>query len=204
MGLHWINQSYNTACNYCNRSGNAQTLEQMATSYILAVTSACTFAFGLGKLYERAPLHIKKYGGFIIPFFATSAANISNISLTRADEIMNGVPVKDSLNNVVGISKIAGIQGVMQSAVTRCVLVPFSCLCLPPLFMGLFKMLNILPKNPRVSLLVELGVIYASLQAALPGALAVYPQTATFEPEKLEKSFHHLRGKGLLFSNKGL
>lgn len=50
MALHWINQSYNSACNYANRAGDAQPVEQIAVSYSLAVSSACAFAYGLGRI----------------------------------------------------------------------------------------------------------------------------------------------------------
>jgi hypothetical protein len=50
--LHWVNQSYNTACNYFNRSGNSQPLEDIAKAYGLATVSACSLAFGLGKAHE--------------------------------------------------------------------------------------------------------------------------------------------------------
>eukprot|EP01040_Poterioochromonas_malhamensis_P016139 gene16139-18250_t len=53
--LHWLNQSYNTACNYANRSGSDQSMEALMKAYGLAVTSACTIAYGLGKLVARGP-----------------------------------------------------------------------------------------------------------------------------------------------------
>jgi hypothetical protein len=34
------------------------------------------------------------------------------------------------------MSKVAGFQGVMQTAATRCVMVPAACLLLPPVVMG--------------------------------------------------------------------
>ena len=58
-------------------------------------------------------------------------------------------------------------------------------------------------------MLTELGVIYVSLQAAMPAALAVFPQTATFSVQDLEPEFHNLvdeNGNPIteLYSNKGL
>jgi len=80
------------------------------------------------------------------------------------------------VSKVVGTSKTAGIQGVTQSALTRCVLVPCACLLFPPVIMSGLDKLRLVPKNPRLKLGLELAVIYAALQAALPGALAVFPQ----------------------------
>ena len=41
--LHWVNQSYNSACNYANRSrGGGQDMTQIGTSYALAVRLAST------------------------------------------------------------------------------------------------------------------------------------------------------------------
>lgn len=113
--LHWLNQSYNTACNYANRAGADQSMEDTAKvrdcgcidlsdvrlfkAYGLAVTSACTFAYGLGRLSSRAPGFLRRFS-VIIPVIATSAANVSNVAFTRADEIINGAPVYNSNDEV--------------------------------------------------------------------------------------------------------
>jgi hypothetical protein len=64
----------------------------------------------------------------------------------------------------------------MQSAVTRCVLVPCSVLLIPPAVMAALKNIHFLPTNSGGKIAIELAVIFASLQVALPGSLAVYPQ----------------------------
>ena len=74
------------------------------------------------------------------------------------------------------MSRIAGTRCVAQTALTRCVLVPCACLIVPPVAMSFLKAVRMVPSNPRAKMLLELGIIYASLQAALPAALAVYPQ----------------------------
>lgn len=78
----------------------------------------------------------------------------------------------------MGTSKYAGIQGVSQTALTRCVLVPCACLLIPPVIMGGLGKLRLVPSNPRLKIVLELGVIYGALQAALPAALAVFPQVS--------------------------
>jgi sideroflexin-5 len=97
--LHWLNQSYNTACNYANRSGKEQSIESTATAYVLAVGSACTFAYGLGKAYKLAPPSFRHFG-VMIPCLATVAANVSNLSFTRMGELTDGAPVFDSEGEV--------------------------------------------------------------------------------------------------------
>jgi sideroflexin-5 len=198
--LHWVNQSYNTACNYANRSGTSRTIEETAKAYILAVTSACAFAYGMGRLGQLGP---------IIPVTATAAANCSNVCLTRLSEVTEGTQVRDEDGVARGLSKVAGVQGVFQTALTRCVLVPVACLLVPPVIMSGLRSARLLPKNPRITMLVELAVIYGSLQAAMPAALAVFPQTAKFEVSDLEPEFRSLTdrtGRPIthLYANKGL
>ncbi len=108
--LHFANQSYNTACNYANRSGATMSNEDIMTAYSLAVSSACCLAFGLGRFVQNKP-GLKKFG-ILIPMIATSAANISNIALTRSSEMTRGIPVVDGEGEVRGVSKVAGIQVV--------------------------------------------------------------------------------------------
>jgi len=98
--LHWLNQSYNTACNYANRSGADQSMESLMKAYGLAVTSACTLAYGLGKVAAKLGGSKIKGLNVLIPCLATAAANVSNIAFTRMDEITTGVSVFDSEGKV--------------------------------------------------------------------------------------------------------
>lgn len=74
------------------------------------------------------------------------------------------------------MSPKAGFACVSQSAVTRCVLTPVACLLIPPACMSILSRLKILPASRPAKIAIELGLIYLSLQGALPAALAVYPQ----------------------------
>jgi hypothetical protein len=206
--LHWLNQSYNTACNYANRSGSSQPWQEVAKAYGLATVSACGLAFGMGKAFERAPPSVKRFG-VLIPMLATAAANCSNIGFTRMSEITQGTPVAAADGTVLGLSKSAGMACVAQTAVTRCVLVPTACLLLPPAAMHALRGLSLVPSSARGALALELAIIYASLQAALPAALAVFPQTASFSADELEPEFRDCvdsqgRKVTTFFSNKGL
>lgn len=79
---------------------------------------------------------------------------------------------------MVGTSSNAGFQCVLQTALTRCVLVPCSCLLVPPVFMAGLGKLRMLPASNKLRMMIEIGVIFASIQGALPAALAVYPQVS--------------------------
>jgi hypothetical protein len=65
---------------------------------------------------------------------------------------------------------------VFQTALTRCVLVPCAVLLLPPVAMGAIGRAGLLPGSARLRVAVEIGIIVASLQTAMPAALAVFPQ----------------------------
>ena len=131
-------------------------------AYGLAVVSACGFAYGLGELVKRGGPRLKSFG-VLVPLVSVSAANVSNLAFTRMSEITEGSPVSDADGNVnpflfaedaiagithslccacvqvVGLSKQAGFLGVAQTSVTRCMMVPASCLLLPPVIIAGFK-----------------------------------------------------------------
>eukprot|EP01035_Chromulina_nebulosa_P026415 gene26415-34576_t len=87
--------------------GTKQSDQQLLTAYLLAVSSACAIATGLGRMVTRGPAFMRKYS-FVIPCIATSFANVSNICFMRQDEIMSGTEVFDDEGNRYGLSKIAG------------------------------------------------------------------------------------------------
>lgn len=120
MFLQWLNQSYNTACNYYNRSGNDMSMTETAKvrhyychycqmlyivqcnimqAYGLAVASACGFAYGLGEMVKRGGPRLKSLG-VLVPLVSVSAANVSNLAFTRMSEITDGAPVTDIDGNV--------------------------------------------------------------------------------------------------------
>lgn len=92
--LHFINQSYNTLCNYYNRSGSDQSIDQIVKAYVLAVGSACSIAYGLGRLVSNGPPALKRFG-ILIPCLSTAFASCSNLGFTRYDEIAGGVSLID-------------------------------------------------------------------------------------------------------------
>ena len=108
-------------------------------------------------------------------------ASFSNIVLTRANELLKGTEVFDEYGNSLGASKTAGIYGVAQSGLTRCVLVPCACLLLPPIMLHGLRSLSsasALFATTRRADFVQLSLIYMSLQAALPACLAIFPQVS--------------------------
>lgn len=112
---------------------------------------------------------------FLVPLFLIMKAMCVNTFLRKYS--MSYFHKYDIVKNF-GMSKIAGVTAVLQTAVTRCVMVPCSCLLLPPLLMSGLQYFRCIPAvmNPRGKLLLELTIIYGSLQAALPASLAVFPQ----------------------------
>lgn len=70
---------------------------------------------------------------------------------------------------------------VGQSALTRCVLVPIATLLIPPAGMYSLRVAKLLPSSRGLQIAIELGIIYAALQAALPAALAVYPAVRSLQ-----------------------
>eukprot|EP01036_Dinobryon_divergens_P030291 gene30291-39512_t len=72
---------------------------------------------------------------------------------------------------------------------------PISCLLLPPVFLSACRSLRLLPTSlsSRSLLFIELATIYASLQAAFPASLAIFPQTIELQPEILGEKFRNLR-----------
>jgi hypothetical protein len=206
--LHWVNQSYNAYTNFHHRAGKDFDFNASLKSYGLAVGSACSLAYGLGKAAERAPPSLKRLG-ILIPCIATAAANVSNVAFMRLDEVFTGTQVRDADGKEYGKSVAAGITGVAQTAGTRAVLLPTACLLFPPAMEALAAKVNLLPKSFVGLTTFRLTFIYIALQAALPAALAVFPQTITYKVEELEEPFRHLidaNGKPIttLYSNKGL
>ena len=206
--LHFLNQSYNSATNYAHRAGAEVDWDGLGKSYALAVSSACSIAYGLGKVAARAPPSMAKFA-FIIPMMATISANIANLAFTRSGELIQGTTLTDSEGINRGKSVTAGIDGIMKTAVGRGVIVPASCLLAPPVMLEGLRRMRLLPKAKGPLLVVNCACIGFALQCILPAALGVYPPVSTFQVGDLEPQFRSLKDKNgaaikELYSSKGL
>ena len=85
----------------------------------------------LGKVAKRAPPSMAKFA-MLIPMMATCSANIANLGFTRSNEVIEGTVLTDGDGVERGKSVIAGIDGIAKTALGRGVLVPISCLVIPP------------------------------------------------------------------------
>uniref|UniRef100_A0A7S2RBJ1 Sidoreflexin n=1 Tax=Mucochytrium quahogii TaxID=96639 RepID=A0A7S2RBJ1_9STRA len=203
----WFNQSFNSATNYQNRSGSDMSTGQIAKSYGIAVGLSCGLALSFRWLGMNGPQLFKRISQipFVVPYIAVGGAGAANVYFSRQPEIENGVMVKDKHGNDVGVSKVAGKQGVMMTIASRSLGLPIPVLILPTAIMACVP--KTLPK--RTLMLAELLVITGSLYIGLPAALAMFPQQMEMDATSLEPEFHDLIDKDgnpitKLYSNKGM
>ncbi len=202
MFWQWVNQSYNVVNNYTNRAGREVDNASLLKTYGIGVSVACTIVFVSNQLIARVPA--LKSLGLLIPYLAVASAGGLNVTLTRMDEIQNGIAVRDASGNNVGTSKNAGALAVYKTVTTRSMFLPVAPMLLPPLIM---KALNMRPGNP--ALFVELSIIALCMGLALPCALALLPEEMELDVNDLEKEFQNLKdsdGKQIkfLYAEKGL
>ncbi|KAJ3079016.1 hypothetical protein HK100_010534, partial [Physocladia obscura] len=177
----WVNQSVNVAFNYCNANKTIEmNVSETVFAYGTAVASSCTIAVGLNEYVKRAkgfsPSTVKLLGR-AVPFAAVAAAGTLNVFLMRSKEISEGISVIDSNGEVVGKSQSAGWSAISQVAVSR-VATAFPAVFLPSIIMGQLEKTKFLKSNPRLHAPVNLITICGSLMAALPCAIALFPQIA--------------------------
>jgi len=202
-----INQSYNSALNYANRSGAEISNEQIFQSYAIAVSTALGISFGIRGLAKRSSVTVQRALDkvpWVIPYSAVAGAGAANILASRMTEITHGVPVSLEDGTIVGVSKQAGLQGVVKTIVTRAVGLPLPALVLPPLIMA------VLPVPPQARMVSEVVVVTMCLAGALPMAIALFPPRLALSVESLEPEFANVidpntkENVKILYANKGL
>jgi tricarboxylate carrier len=204
------NQTYNAVVNYANRNATVPiSKDRLALSYLSAVGSSCSIAMGLRHLLKKAT-HWDARTRFVVrtfmPFTAVATAGALNVFLMRRQELSTGIDVMDANGVILGKSQIAAKKALQQTVVTR-IFLPLPVLALPPLAMSLVdkQWPKLVAAQPRVRMLVELGVITTSLALALPAAIALFPQQASLPITSLEPHFaKHANTTPTVFFNKGL
>ncbi|KAL1839951.1 hypothetical protein VTJ49DRAFT_995 [Mycothermus thermophilus] len=195
------NQSLNVAINYSNSNKSSPlSWSKIAQSYFLAVTASCSVAVGLNSLVprlKRLSPSTRLVLGRLVPFAAVASAGALNVFLMRGEEMRTGIdvfpaqpkvppsekaaaadgPQQETTSNPesLGKSKKAATLAVAETAASR-VFNSSPIMVIPPLVLVRLQRTEWLKRNPRWTTPVNLGLILLTSYAALPLALAAFPQ----------------------------
>lgn len=171
----------------------------------------------------------------LVPFAAVASAGALNVFLMRGEEMRTGIDVfpakpktktttaeqpspaaalekapqqeddgASSSEQSLGKSKKAATLAVAETAASR-VFNSSPIMVLPPLLLVRLQRGDWLRRNPRFTTPVNLGLILITSYAALPLALAAFPQRQRLRAESLEEEFHGRGGEGgLVEFNRGI
>jgi tricarboxylate carrier len=185
----WVNQSFNVGFNWANANKTVEmNAKETLVAYVTAVTTSVGVAVGLNRLIKN-PVASR-----FVPFIAVGAAGVLNVFLMRRKELVDGITVLSPDGVAVGKSQAAGWSALTQVAISR-VASSFPVLTIPPLIMFKLEMTPMLQRNPRLALLMNLGVITISMMTALPMAIAMFPQEGQIATKYLESQFQNLKDR---------
>jgi tricarboxylate carrier len=203
----WVNQSYNCANNYANRSSADVDMTALAQSYGLAVGAACSIALGAGAVVKRVPA--LRNAGLLVPYVATVVAGGSNVAFTRINEMTDGIAVYDGDGDELGVSVAAGRAAVFNTVLTRSAFLPVFPLLFPPMIVSAAKKAKWIRAGTPAAVVFEVCTIVLFMGIGLPAALALQPQKMNLNVADLEEQFQGVDPKTglqrtIVFANKGL
>ncbi|CAM9865051.1 unnamed protein product, partial [Choristocarpus tenellus] len=92
---------------------------------------------------------------FAVSYIAVAAAGTANVVFTRGAEVMEGVAVRDETGKTRGVSRTAGRSCVLQTVLSRSLLLPIPVVMLPVGIVGAVQWTGLMPTNPRAKLFVQ-------------------------------------------------
>lgn len=200
--LFWqvANQSLNVAVNTANANkSHPLSLQQLATSYLLAVSGSCGVALGLNALVPRLTrisANTRTILSRLVPFAAVVCAGVVNVGLMRGEELRRGIavfhtdPDTHTATNL-GSSKTAAKYAVGETALSR-VINATPVMVIPPLVLVALQKRGLKGASRLKETLANLGIISLTSFAVLPFALAIFPQKKQLSVDKLEPEFQNL------------
>jgi len=202
----WVNQSQNALVNYYNRAeGSEMTTKTLRNSYIIAVSSALTVAFGFATWIKRRYNHAKasqlmKY----VAFPSAVVASSINCYIIRSPEIELGIPLFDEHGKDVlpgTTSQVAARKGVYATTASRALL-QAPVFIFPSLLLSCvpaFK--KIMNRQPTMTVPLMTYMVMVAFGLGLPAAVSIFPHICEIGAEEVEMSFRELRNDGVPYKN---
>jgi len=201
----WVNQTFNAAVNYTNRSGASPISSQrLGISYALATTGAV----GTALLVNRQVQNLSPLVGRFVPFVAVAAANCINIPCMRSQELSEGISIVDENGNHLGQSVTVARWAIAQVVFSRmCMAVPG--MVIPPLVMDQLERRVWFKPYAWTAAPLQILLCGFCLTFATPLSCALFPQMSSMafsslEPELRAKIEKDGNAPERIYYNKGL
>uniref|UniRef100_A0AC35TPC5 Sidoreflexin n=1 Tax=Rhabditophanes sp. KR3021 TaxID=114890 RepID=A0AC35TPC5_9BILA len=180
----WLNQTYNSTVNYCNRSASAPGgIQTIAFSYMAATGGALTAALGLNHLVKKVsfpPLVAR-----LVPFAAVAIANSINIPMMRQKEFIEGIVLQDENGKEVGSSIEVAKQAIPMVVMSR-VAMAMPYMIATPMIVQKLEKKSWFIKRPWLSLPIQVAICGVILVFSTPLCCAIFPQLSSIEVSALE------------------
>ena len=189
----WFNQSFNAGLNYGNRNASSTyTTKDLAIGYSAAVGASITMALTLSKALSGVSKGMTGAKlvliNSIIATMASGTAGFFNTYLMRRVEMNSGIEIYSDAaltQKLPAPSKECARLAIMETAYSR-IFLSMGCLMTPAvIFFGIDR-LGRTPTQPKFKIPYEIAVFIFALMVALPGSIALFPQTASIKREVLE------------------
>ncbi|TKR94199.1 hypothetical protein L596_008514 [Steinernema carpocapsae] len=203
--LHWMNQSFNAAVNYTNRSGeNPITKTELLRAYVCATGGALSVALGLNSVVG----HFHPLIGRLVPFVAVAVANAINIPMMRYKEFTDGISLEDEKGKFVGRSTSVAKRAIPEVVISR-VAMALPIMVLIPMIMNRVDKTRWYKRNPWVAAPMQVLMVGFGLLFSTPFCCALFPQKKSVKVENLEpvarEKIQALRNPPkVVYYNKGL
>jgi hypothetical protein len=192
---HVVYQTHSAATRYCNYADTTRDLDasRMQLAYATSTAAACTIAVGASRLLTRLPS--LKLVGLVVPHTAVACAGAVSTVLNAEVELREGVPVRNSSGEDLGLSVSAAKQTIRQAVLLHGVLVPACALLLPVAAVRTLVAPRLLKRSPHLLWPAASAVVVGCGFFATPVVSAIVPPVVELDPRSLEPELL-LRGAG--------
>eukprot|EP00615_Pteridomonas_danica_P002779 CAMPEP_0114359106 /NCGR_PEP_ID=MMETSP0101-20121206/22772_1 /TAXON_ID=38822 ORGANISM="Pteridomonas danica, Strain PT" /NCGR_SAMPLE_ID=MMETSP0101 /ASSEMBLY_ACC=CAM_ASM_000211 /LENGTH=284 /DNA_ID=CAMNT_0001502491 /DNA_START=88 /DNA_END=942 /DNA_ORIENTATION=- len=180
------NQSYNAGVNYANKNkSSVMTNAELGQAFVGSVGTAIGLSVGMVKLGQKLkhPVVAGSAG-----FVGCVGAGWASLLFMRANEIRDGVDVKDEDGLVHGRSQTAAKEGIAKCCAAR-VIWNIPATGVVPFAFAIYSRSSFNTRFPRISVPVHTAMITVGVAMGVFPGQALFTQNSEIAPSALEPQF---------------
>lgn len=181
------NQSYNAAVNYANKNkSSVMTNAELGQAFVGSVGTAIGLSVGMVKLGQKLkhPVIMGSAG-----FVGCVGAGWASLVFMRANELRDGVDVKDEDGKVHGRSQKAAQEGIGKCCAAR-VIWNIPATGIVPVVFSMYSRSSFNTRFPKLSVPMHTFMITCGVAMGVFPGQALFTQNSEIAPTALEPQFH--------------